>query len=287
MMRGSVLVAAAVSLPLACAGRAPQPSPSSSLAGGEVARVADTVIPGSLLAEVARAKKVAPRAALDDLVVDALAAQGARMDRLDRDPAVAWACTVTPARRIAERALADARAAGLPADDEIAAVTVVHAVVLRGRGLSEDRGIELAMAIEKAVAGATSADDFEKRANGVPHPLARVIVERLAGFGADGRTSDGVDLDHTFVAAALALHVPGETSPIIETRFGWHVLRLIERAAPDGASIEARRRELVDAVVEMRARAHVDALLRAGRHRVRVDVASAAEALMAAAIASP
>jgi hypothetical protein len=236
---------------------------------------------------VARAKAASPRDALELLVEDALAAQGGLAEGMDRTPAVAWASAAALASRVARRVLDDARALGPATDDELATVTVVHAVVLRSSTLSEQRTLATAGAIERAVAGASSAADFEARAKAVPAVGARVTVERLEKFGPDGRLPDGAELDPTFVAEAFALRSPSDTSPIVETRFGWHVIRMIDRAPPAAESIEERRRDLEEAVVQMRSRARFDALLRALRRRVPIEIAAGAEALTTEAVTRP
>jgi parvulin-like peptidyl-prolyl isomerase len=113
----------------------------------------------------------------------------------------------------------------------------------------------------------------------------QVIVERVPEFDATGRTSGGAEMDRTFVDAALALHAPGQLSDIVETPFGWHVIRLMERVAPDPESIERRRRDLDGAVREVRVRTQVSAILRAERRRMSVEISAAAPALLTEAAA--
>jgi hypothetical protein len=290
--QGVRLVAATAAVVLGCSDRGAPPSTTSAL-GGDVARVGNVSIPGSLVAEVAHVKGASPREALELLIEDALAAQGGLAEGMDRTPAVAWASAAALASGVARRILDDARALGPATDDELATVTVVHAVVQPSSTLSEQRALAMAGAIERAVAGAKSAADFEASAKAVPHPDALVTVERLEKFGADGCCMpDGSELDPTFVAEAFALP-PSATSPLIETGFGWHVIRMVDRAPPaadsDGTSpalpgrgrtsIEQRRRDLEQTVVQMRSRAKLGALLRASRQRVSVDIAPGVDAL--------
>jgi hypothetical protein len=278
------LVALACASVLACASRA-APQASLSSLEGDVARVGDVSIRAALVAYVADANGTSPRVALEGLIEDTVAAQEARARHLDEEPTAAWASAVTIARSVAERSYAEARAEGAPRDDEIESAEVVHALVARSSLLSEERASATAVAIAQAVLGAGTADEFARRAQAVPHPGSRVVVERIGPFTADGRTPDGAQLDATFVAAALALRAPSETSPVVETPFGWHVIQLVRREAPDTSSLESRRNELAGAVVAVRARWRCDAALRARKERTRVEVASPAEALMAEAAA--
>jgi len=274
---------------LACGHRAaPRASSADLPPPGDVARVGGVVVGAPLVGRVARASGLPSRDALAAVVDDTLAAEGGRIRGVDRTPPVQWASTVALGRAVEARVLDRARAQGPPTDDELATVSVIHAVVMRSSVLTEARALAIAGTIAQSVASAKSADDFDARARAVPHPGARVVVERLPPFGADGRTADGAELDAGFVAAAFALHVPSETSPIVATPFGWHVLRLLERSVPEMHLLEARRRDLAEAVVRLRARERLDALLRDLRRRVPIEVASGAEALVAGlATASP
>lgn len=221
---------------LACSGLpGPAPKPTNAALGGELARVGDQAIGSELVGEVARARSVSPHAALAVLVEDALIAQGARAELLDRAPEVAWATTSSLARIAARRLLDEANAKGLPSDDELARVHVVHAVVLRSHSTPEARARFVAQAVADAVSRATSTEDFRARARAAAGDV-RTSIEDLPPFDASGRTDDGTQFDLDFVAGAFALHSPGETSPIVETPFGWHVIRLVERTPPGETS---------------------------------------------------
>lgn len=272
-------------LVLCACGQAPPPPAASSSLNGAVARVGGVTIQPSLVADVAQARGVSARVALDGLVADALAAEGAQVRGFDWDPTVSWprvAAIASASSRLAE----EARALGPPTDDELALVSVVHAVVLRAPSLREGDALAIASGIHRAVVGARNADDFEVRANAVNHPHAQVRVERIGPFGADGRSPNGEEFEAGFVAAAFALRAPLETSPIVATPFGWHVLQLVERAPTDGP-LANRRVELASVVAEMRARTRLDAILRARRQSTPLEISVAADELMSAAIAQP
>jgi PPIC-type PPIASE domain len=279
-------VAAWISLlaPLACAER-PAPAPSSVSLGGHAARVGDVTIPASLVGGVAGARGVTARETLDGLVRDALLAQGAKARGLEDEPSVRWACTTTVARLVPDRLVMEARAEGAPVDEELATVEVIHAVVLRAPTLAPVRASAIAGQILQAVATSRDDADFRTRAEQVPHVGTQVTVERLAAFDASGQDDRGATVDLSFAAAAFALHEPGKTSPVVETPFGWHVIRLIRRVVPAGDLLEARRRDLAEAVVEMRVRTRLASALREERQRQPVDTSAAADALMTEAVA--
>jgi hypothetical protein len=212
-------------------------------------------------------------------VDDALAAEAARAAGSDRQEA-SWASEAVVARTVPQRLEQQAEALGPPTDDELATVTVTHAVVLRVPGFSPERELATANAIARAVSNARTPEAFEAAASATPHAGAQVIVERIQPFQVDGA------LDPSFVAAAFRLHSPSERSPVIESAFGWHVIYLIERKAEDPASLETRRLELASAVVATRARSNLEDLLRERKGRVPIEVSGAADSMMTAATAN-
>jgi Arc/MetJ family transcription regulator len=286
-VNGARVFALAFALGCGACGHAAPPAEASASLNGAVARVGSVHLPPSLVAEVAQAKGTSARDAVESLVRDALAAEKARAGGAERDPAVGWLTTSAIARRVPVHLLDDAAAQGAPTDDELALVSVVHAVVMRSATLREADALALAGAIRQAVVGARSAEDFQARASAIPHPHAQVVVQPLDPFGADGHDAKGGgELDAVFVAAAFAIKAPFETSPIVVSPFGWHVIQLVERKAPEG-SLADRARDLGPDVARMRARTRIDAALRARSNAANVEISVAADALMAQATAGP
>jgi hypothetical protein len=286
--RALLISAVAVAALVRCGGKAPPAVERPPLDNGAVARVGDVAIPPSLVVAVAGAKGLSARAALDELVGDALAAQGASARGFAADPSVTWAQTTALARRIPSRFADEATRAGPPSDDELASVLVVQAVVLRSPTLREEDALALARTTRQAVVGARSADEFVKRANAVPRANAKLIAQAVGPFAADGIDPSGAELDAGFVAAAFALRTPFDPSPVVATPFGWHVLELVERKAPaNAAEAEAQRSALADAVRNVRARMRLEALLRTLRSNEHVETDPAADDLMARATVPP
>ncbi len=286
-LRPRVLAAAVAAVVAAggCDHPAPPPEASGAL-NGAVARVGNVLLAPSLVADVARAKGSSAREAMEDLVRDGLAAQGSLARGFDRDPAVAWQSTSALARSVPEHLFDAAATAGPPRDDELAQVLVEHAVVMRSANLREEDAIALAASIRQAVVGAGSAAEFEARARALVQPRAQVIIQSVGPFGADGTDASGGLLDAGFVAAAYALKAPLDISPVVASPFGWHVIQLVERRPGEGPPAD-RARDLGPAVIRMRARAQVDALLRARAQAAKVEISSAADALMAHATPGP
>jgi hypothetical protein len=238
-------------------------------------------LPASLVVGVARAKNVSPRAALDELIEDALLWEAGSRHAADMALTASWDTTGAEARSVAGRIARGAREAGPPTANELSTVTVVHAVVLNSPAVQRESAEAIATSIKDAVEHATSADDFERRAGSVGHGVVRLTIEQVGAFGADGLLADGSHVDPSFVAAAFELRGPADTSPVVETAYGWHVLRLVERVLPEPGSLEQRKHDFADIVVAMRARSRLDQLLARRRERTKIDITAAAGALMA------
>lgn len=235
-----------------CSSGGPPPSvTTSSLPAGSAARAGSELVSTATVARIAQRQGLAPRAAVDLALSDAIFAAAARsslplgglrsieraaaarslLEQLSRDTAQVG--PPTPAE-LAELA----RERWLELDRPVAARTT-HAVVRNEKPERDADALALAEKIAEAVRGARSGDElirlaqavpaagFEVRAEGVPFVTldGRDFTPKEVGFRA-GR--GGFDLD--FARAAHALNNPGDQSPVVKTRFGYHVIRLEERA---------------------------------------------------------
>jgi parvulin-like peptidyl-prolyl isomerase len=281
----------------------PSAAVHTRLATGIAAVVGTEEIPVALVAEVARAQRTEPRVALEHLVSDALAAQEARADGEDRAPTTAWSLESTIARATAEHIKAASVAAGPPTDAEVAQATarhwrdvdlpeqikVIHALVPRPKDATQsDAARALASQLAVAVADATSDDDFEARAKAVPHGALRITVERLPSFVADGRVAEGEpsQFDPAFARGAFALKKPGETSAPVESSFGWHVVRLVERRPPHVLPLEERRTRFTREIYLFRSHDELTRILAARTASTRVEIEPGIDSWMEAASAS-
>lgn len=291
------MLAIGTSLTLSCDRPAPREEANVALGGEIAAMVGTEAIPLSLVASVAAAQNVTPREAVRRLVDDEIAAGGARARGLDRQPPASFRLVAARARLVTERIFEEAKRRGPPTDEEVAdlterhwvevdrppAVRVIHAIALRPKDdklLDAARG--LANELHRAVVDAADAADFEKKAKEVPHaPEIEVRVERLPAFTDEGWVTEGPgQMDETFAKAAHAVPSIGGTSPVVETRFGFHVIRLLERIPEKRLPLETRRVVFAEEVYQRRARAMLDALLKPLRESKKIEVSPAAEELM-------
>jgi hypothetical protein len=280
-----------------------------ALGGVVVARVGATEIPGGLVSEVARARAVTPKAALDLLLEDAVLANGALAAGLDRSPEVVFATRSIEGRATIAHVRNEANATA-PTDEEVSRLTkehwleldcpetlvVIHAVVLRPTGADaaalEVKARQAAAALEATEQGAKDADDFEARAKAVPHDGLDLRVERLQPFTTDGRVAaPGPEhgYDAKFAAGAAPLMTPGATSGIVESSYGWHVIRLLERRPRKTVPLDERRRIVADEAHGDRARAAVEAIEARAKAAGAVTLANGLDELLseAARVALP
>jgi peptidyl-prolyl cis-trans isomerase C len=247
----------------ACSGNEPKKTENAAL-GGEVAgRAGAEVVSVELVKKVAIAQKIGAREAADRLLDDAVAADAARHRGLDRQDPARWLLTAARARITADRLFADARAKGPPTDAEVEALSeihwrevdrppsiqVVHTVVCPnacGRNRTPEataHARQIAEALRPALADIASPDEFIETAKAFPHPAdVEVRPEALPPFVSDGRTvTGGNSMVPAFAEGAWKLANIGDTSVVVETSFGFHIIRLVARVPEVRMPFENRR----------------------------------------------
>lgn len=289
---------AVLAVPLAC-GSAETHGTRGALPRGVVARVGDDTIALDAVSRIAVVARVSREDALQRAVEDALLAQEA-VKRYGGSGGLALLRRAAAARALADDIYARATKQGPPRREEIEelarqrwadfsrpeSVRTVHAVVLVKNDTDRGAARALALRIAQAVAGARDADEFARRARDVPAGGLEVVIERLPPCTADGRvvpesSHGGGQFDVDFARAANDLESVGDQSPPVETRFGFHVIQLIERIPEKRTGFAERERELTPVVMRRRAKQRLDALLERLHAVQRIAVERSAEQALA------
>jgi hypothetical protein len=299
---------AALALP-ACKDERPPVVRQGTLGPGVAAHVGGDDITLATVQRIARARQVTPRQARDLAILDALFAQGARATSPTEK--VATAERGAFARALLEEIRERGRDAGAATDAEVetltkerwielarpAAVRVTHVVALAKTAGEREAARAIAERVVAALKGATKSEDFEKRIEGLATKDVEVKVERLSPVTTDGRMFEFAvagrpptelgTLDEGFTRAAHAIEKPGGLSPIVDTPFGFHVIFLEERFAPEQPSLEARRRLLTPEIQSRRA----ERVLAEAKQRIKagtaIEVARDVETLTALVPVAP
>lgn len=285
------------------------PDEHAALGGDVAARISagavSEVVPLSLVSAVAAEQRISPTEAAHRLVDDAVAAVAARERGLDRRAPASWLLVAARSRFAADRVRAEAKAGGLPTDEEVKELSlrhwrevdrpvsarVVHFVVKRP--VKPDLALveqarHVAEELRAATLDAKTPEEFLAKAKSLPHPKEiDVHAESLPPFTDDGYSIEGPDMfDEVFVKAAHRIEKAGETSPVVETKFGWHVIRLVERVPEQRMPFESRRIAFAEEAYVMRARRALDARLQPLRAANEVTIAPSAEQLMRSVMGS-
>ncbi|HVZ31055.1 MAG TPA: peptidylprolyl isomerase [Polyangiaceae bacterium] len=279
----------ACGLPLACS-----PAAHGDVAAGS-AGSARVHVDRRIAAQLEQGLGIAPQRALELATEDALLAT-----ELERTaPQRAFELERLALARALERSLSlHAGDLGPATDSEVAELTaqrwwaldrprlvqVQHAVVLTERSDAEARA--LCERIRNAVLDAREDAAFAAAAKRVSPGNFQVRVEKLDPVALDGRVVDPDRppppdaLPQTYALevarAAQQLQHPGELSPVVQSSFGYHVLRLLRVIEPYQPSLEERRRLLTPEINQRRALSEQNELLARARRELAPEQARAA-----------
>ena len=241
---------------LACGSHSEPQVISSQLPAGVPARAGSELISSESVRRIASSQGVAPAQAASYAISDAVFAQEARA----RAPIGAGSSIdrAALARSLLEQLRGEAERAGPPSEAELSAIVserwteldrpdgfrTIHALVRNDKPEKAAEARALADRLAQALASAVTSEEFEQLAKSVPHEGFELKTEPLPFVTADGRTFERRDdafvprgpFDGDFARAASKLSTPGQQSPVTETRFGFHVIRLEERLA--GSSLD-------------------------------------------------
>jgi peptidyl-prolyl cis-trans isomerase C len=275
--------------------RAARPTPPEQV----VATVNGVPILVEDVARQAQAARQTPRQALRALVQEELVAQEAARRGLDGSPAVRRTQQVALANRLLAREFRFERA-HIPRAEILRAyelnrpryvhpeiARIAHVVALAGPGagpqaLAEARRLAF-KARAFAAAGRLSEEEFKQIA-GLLGKEARGVQLKAESLPTT-RTSTAEE----FAAAAFALEKPGAISPVVQTKFGFHVIYLVARlparsGGPDDPEVD---REIRDQLFERSRRRAFEAYMARieKEHQVALDLDALAAHAARAAVA--
>lgn len=230
---------------------------------------------------------VSPRAAAEDLIVVEVMAQEAESRRLGTAPEVRQAMAEAALPLYLKRTFeVEATPATIP-------LAFLQKVYERNTGFYQHPELRAADHILVAAPG------FVRPAEGDQENAARALVERIAGDLAERPPKDAADFrgrvdlwrndakaagleikaetlqtfaragvfDPTFSAAAFAIPAVGDISPLVDTRYGFHLIRLEQIVPAKDVGFEAARPEIAERMLSeyraMEFRKRTDALLQA------------------------
>lgn len=288
---------------------APPPARSGTFHEGILAMVGDDAIHAETVRRVMKVQGLAASAALDRAVRDALFAREARQ-RYEREHLLPVLERAVLARRLLEALQAEARARGPSTTEEVAqvlerswydidrpsAARTIHAAVLVKSEAQMGPARALAGRILGAVQDAKTAQEFEHAARSVEAGTLEVRVETLPPVARDGRIVPDEpplpgatvgELEEPFARAAHDIERVGGSSGVVETSYGFHVIRLLARTEAWRLP-EAERKQRVDAeVISDRARALEQSLVEALTRQTAVRVERDAADLTSRVVVAP
>lgn len=257
--------------------------------------VGSTEIVGSMVTRLATARGIAVSEALQLLRSDALVAEHFLEDHPSQADALG---RLTMAKQLLAQLRSESIALGAPSDDEVEQIAgarwwemsrprmvqVVHAVVLSDNGSEEAR--KLAEKLAKAVGSTSDEQKFSAAVKAVETGRLKVKVEALQPVAADGRTvhpdrpppagrKEG-RLVVSFASAAHALEKAGDVSPVIHTRFGFHIMVMHKQWEAHRNSSEDLREHYGPEIFDIRTRRAQERLLDKLRRSVNPSVERAA-----------
>jgi peptidyl-prolyl cis-trans isomerase C len=231
--------------------------PAGAVDAGDVLAAMQAVPAASRQTMLSRADAVR-RQAENVYLRRALAAEAER-DGLDRDPAVAAALLLSRERVLADARIAAVERAALPSDADVSrrARELYQSSPERYRTPAQTRASHILVARGADGRAREQAESLLARVKGGVWCGARAREKGAAGAtaaaGGDLGWFASGQMVKPFEEAVAALNNPGDLAPIVETQFGFHVVRLDGRRAA-GVRPFDEVRESIEAEVRQRVR---------------------------------
>lgn len=277
----------------------------TEVAPGAVISVAGEPIASESIVAVSVARGIPASEAAGALLTDAILARAFRVAQPDY---AAYLRRTGLARRLSEKLMRRAKEQGPPTSAEVEALTerywwqldrpvasrTIHAVVLSENADEAGAAKALAERIRVRVANAGTVERFRELAEQLAAQAAEqmnadgltVRVEQLLAVTPDGRAVDparppapGSSTQRyalEVAAAANVLEHVGEVSPVVQSKFGYHVLMLSERIPSRRVPLDVRREKLAPEVYDQRARGLQETVLQRWRSELRIEIDRAA-----------
>jgi len=295
----------------ACSSPAPQATRSGGpLKPGIIARVGSEELSAEFVAAVAARQGLSPTQASEWVVLEALLAQAAP-SRFEGSGLVAVSQRSAHARALLDELKAAARRTGAPSEDELrklrderwmdfdrpVSVRTAHAVVIVKSPADDAAARAVAERIAAATQGALDPQKFWELANAVDAGSLDKRVEGLPLMTEDGRAVylDPADprrqrpprFDLDFARAAHAIPAVGGQSGVVKSAFGYHVIMLAERVAPQRYELSSLRGKLAAEVYDQRSGQLLSELLARLERETPVERARNVEELTASVARAP
>ena len=295
----------------ACSSSAPPATSSGGpLKPGIVARVGSEELPAEFVASVAARQGLSATQASERVILEALLAQAAP-SRFEGSGLVAVSQRSAHSRALLDELKAAARRKGPPSDEELrklrderwmdfdrpVSVRTAHAVVIVKSPDQDAAAKAVAERIAAATQGVSDPQKFWELANAVDAGSLDKSIEGLPLVTEDGRVvflepadprrqrPQRFDLD--FARAAHAIPTVGGHSGVVKSAFGYHVILLLERVAPQRYELSSLRGRLASEVYDQRSGQLLSELLARLERETRVERARNVEELTASVARAP
>jgi hypothetical protein len=268
---------------LCCGERTVHTRTTVKLAPNIALRVGDVEISSNYLAAVQRAQALSVDSAqariVDDVYAALRVAQSAPQAQI-------YARRTVLARTLLDAIRREAEQIGDASDQELLAATerywrdvarpvmhrVTHVVVEVKDQCDSATARRTAAEIARRLPARVAESEFRKLVADTVTNACPPKVEDLEPVAADGRTLGETVYVPEFVKAAHELSVVGERSPVVETKFGFHVMLLTEVVPARLMQEEERRDWLQPEILRLRAKERLQAVLGNSRQTINPAV---------------